>query len=154
MNIRWLAATVITGAVCAAVAGSGVWWFTQDTSAEPDRVVGINQNQVQVRTNKGSVYTAAVPNGTWVVLGMTWPGGRLSEPQVVGKTGLWCHYTWMSGSTPTTGLQFDCQTRYIGLGMIDSWWTLYIKDRDGHVFTQDVPATKSYQVGDVWIGTK
>jgi hypothetical protein len=46
MNVRWVAAMVATGVVCAALAASVVWWFVRDTGAAistrtPDRVVGV-----------------------------------------------------------------------------------------------------------------
>jgi hypothetical protein len=38
------------------------------------------------------------------------------------------------------------------LRKFDSWWTLTVKDRDGHDFAEDVPEGTAYKVGDIWKG--
>jgi hypothetical protein len=172
MNVRWLAATVATGVVCAAAAGGSVWWFMRDTGTSgPDRVVGNHfvcdspnnplrclsgHDELQIRTDRGTTYTVSVPDGTVAVLGMTWPDGRLNEPRVIAKSGLWCHLVSADGSNPNPsgpsyGAQCQSFNTYL-LRKFDSWWTLTVKDRDGHDFAEDVPEGTAYKVGDIWKG--
>ncbi len=72
MNIRWIAATVVTAVVCAGLAGGGVWWLTRHTGSSGTSATAAGALPDQPRYTSAQVQ-AAIASHTYEV--MTQPKG-------------------------------------------------------------------------------